>query len=372
MSNNNDTSNIKGTFRNDRPQEKIHVEGLGDVYDLGAWGFPYQKAEDNIIAPASAMGIRLHPDLKTKGYHVQELNDGFYWVTNGGYDSAFVVSSEGVIAIDAPPNLGANLLKAVKEVTDKPVTHVIYSHWHSDHIGAADVFGPDVEIIAHEITKELLERFPDPQRPIPTRTFTDELTLDIAGVRLELAYKGANHTPGNIFIHAPEHRVLTKIDILSPGQSPFFHADASENISGWLEAHDQILEYDFDYLITGHLTRYGTREDVEAAREYFNDMLDLAWEAVKVTKPYSIYMESGGWEYSWVGSENWLNVMANYVTGKVLNKVSSNGETWADRLAGATSMTKYHAHTIVESVRLERTHHGYAGKNPEAPFDFIV
>ncbi|WP_455873700.1 hypothetical protein [Rhizobium yanglingense] len=52
----------------------------------------------------------------------------------------------------------------------------IYSHWHTDHIGAASVFGPDVEIVAHDITRELLERFPDPNRPVPTLTFDKEHT----------------------------------------------------------------------------------------------------------------------------------------------------------------------------------------------------
>src|SRR3546814_18759046 len=63
--------------------------------------------------------------------------------------------------------------------------------------------------------------------------------------------KGANHCPGNIFIYAPAQKVLTKIDIVSPGTTPFFHCDASENISGYIDAHRQILEYDFDYLVGG-------------------------------------------------------------------------------------------------------------------------
>jgi glyoxylase-like metal-dependent hydrolase (beta-lactamase superfamily II) len=48
--------------------------------------------------------------------------------------------AEGVVAVDAPPSIGQNYLKAIAEVTDKPITHVIYSHAHLDHIGAAGVF----------------------------------------------------------------------------------------------------------------------------------------------------------------------------------------------------------------------------------------
>jgi len=129
------------------------------------------------------------------------------------------------------------MLAAIQAVTDKPVVKVIYSHWHSDHIGAASMYGSDVEFIAHEITHELLERFRS-VAALPTLTFKGELVVELGGERLELSYKGANHCPGNIFIYAPKQKALTKIDIVSPGSCTFMHCDASENISGWIQAHE--------------------------------------------------------------------------------------------------------------------------------------
>ena len=64
----------------------------------------------------------------------------------------FMVTDEGVIAIDAPPTLGANYLKAIAEVTDKPTTHVIYSHAHMDHIGAARIFPENATFVAQQET----------------------------------------------------------------------------------------------------------------------------------------------------------------------------------------------------------------------------
>jgi glyoxylase-like metal-dependent hydrolase (beta-lactamase superfamily II) len=61
-------------------------------------------------------------------------------VTDGSYNTIFLVTDEGVVAVDAPPSIGQNYLKAISEVTDKPITHVIYSHAHLDHIGAAGIF----------------------------------------------------------------------------------------------------------------------------------------------------------------------------------------------------------------------------------------
>src|SRR3546814_19015528 len=96
--------------------------------------------------------------------------------------------------------------------------------------------------------------------------------------------KGANHCPGNIFIYAPAQKVLTKIDIVSPGTTPFFHCDASENISGYIDAHRQILEYDFDYLVGGHVRRWGTRADVDTALEYFQDMVNFSHDVLKTMR----------------------------------------------------------------------------------------
>ena len=78
----------------------------------------------------------------SKGYLVEEIKDGLYWVTEGAYQAMFLTTGEGVIVVDAPPSIGQNYLKAIAEVTEEPITHVIYSHTHNDHVGAMSMF-PD-------------------------------------------------------------------------------------------------------------------------------------------------------------------------------------------------------------------------------------
>ena len=126
-----------------------------------------------------------------KGYLVEEIRDGLYWVTEGVYNTMFLTTGEGVIVVDAPPTIGENLLRAIEEVTDEPITHVIYSHTHADHIGAASMYPSDAIYIAHEETAaQLSARANDPNRtypfgsflggspvPIPTTTFEDRFTL---------------------------------------------------------------------------------------------------------------------------------------------------------------------------------------------------
>jgi glyoxylase-like metal-dependent hydrolase (beta-lactamase superfamily II) len=325
---------------------------LYDPYELGAAGFPYSTQADYLPIPPNAQGSLFHPDRLKKGYYTEEMNDGVYYVTSGAYDAMFVRTGGGVIVVDAPPLLGKNLMTAIKEVTDEPVTHFVYSHWHADHVGAAGIFGHKVKYVGHEKTREILSRWPNEATPVPTETFSKDETLEVNGVKLELSYKGQNHCEGNIFIYAPKQKVLAAIDIISPGWSAFKHCDASENIRGWVEAHDQILDYDFNALVSGHVNRFGTREDALASRAYTYDIIGFARQALEEVS-YKELLERIGFSNVWVLWENYFNELANYVTKLTLEKITDNGQTWAQRLAGADVMTKYHAYSILEALRLE-------------------
>ena len=94
--------------------------------------------------PENATG----PVIPEKGYIVESLGDGLYYLSNGAYNTIFLVTEEGVIVVDAPPAIGEKYLQAIEEVTDKPVKYFIYSHTHKDHVGAADLFSGNVTYIA--------------------------------------------------------------------------------------------------------------------------------------------------------------------------------------------------------------------------------
>jgi|SRR5712692_5775946 len=81
--------------------------------------------------PPSAQGPAIDP---AKGYRVQDLGKGLYMITDNAIQSMFLVYDRGVVVIDAPQNLAAFIPKAIAEVSDKPITHLIYSHSHADHI----------------------------------------------------------------------------------------------------------------------------------------------------------------------------------------------------------------------------------------------
>ena len=192
--------------------------------------------------------------------------------TDGAYNTMFLTTGQGVIAVDAPPSIGPNYLKAIAEVTEEPVTHVIYSHTHNDHVGSMGIFPDDVIYISHQETADTLVKRNDPNRPIPSVTFEDNYTLEVGTQKLELSYNGPMHEPGNIFIYAPNHKVLMVVDVIFPGWVPFKDLAMAQFVPEFLESHDTILEYDFETFVGGHLTRLGTVEDVQIQKKYFQDI----------------------------------------------------------------------------------------------------
>ncbi len=290
--------------------------------------------------PADALG----PAIPGSGYLVEEIEGGLYWVTDGLYQAMFLTTGEGVIVVDAPPTIGANLSLAIAEVTDEPVTHLVYTHHHADHIGAATQFG-NVTIVAHEDTAALLERSADPNRPLPTETFANRYTLTVGTQTLQLDYPGNNHEPGNIFVYAPAQRVLMVVDIVFPGWVPFPDLAIAEDVPGFVAAHDTMLEYDFTTFVGGHLTRLGSREDVEMARDYVLDVQANAGQALQTVDFNAIAVEVG-YENPWALFDVYLSAVAQACADATIPE-------WEDRLGGADVFTHSHCWVMVESLRVD-------------------
>lgn len=290
--------------------------------------------------PAAAFG----PAIPGTGYLVEEIGGGLYWVTDGLYQSIFLTTGEGVILVDAPPTLGPNLSGAIASVTDEPVTHLVYSHHHADHIGAAAQFA-GAEIVAHEATLELLERSADPNRPLPTVTFADAYTLTVGSQTLQLDYHGNNHEPGNIFIYAPAQKVLMAVDIVFPGWVPFPDLAIAEDVPGFVAAHDTILGYDFKTFVGGHLTRLGTREDVETTQAYVLDVRANAAAALQ-TVDFAAIAQAVGFENPWALFDAYLGEVAATCAEATI-------PAWQDRLGGADVFTESHCWAMMESLRVD-------------------
>lgn len=80
------------------------------------------------------------------------------------------------------------------------------------------------------------------------------------------------HQPGNLFSHLPEHKILTAIDTFPVKNASSFRLLLSHHLPAYFRATDQMLEYDVETVVTGHLSLVGTPEDVQTNREYIRDL----------------------------------------------------------------------------------------------------
>jgi glyoxylase-like metal-dependent hydrolase (beta-lactamase superfamily II) len=296
------------------------------------------------------------PAVPAEGYVMHEIADGIFWLSDGAYQSMFVLTDEGVIAVDAPPTLGNNILRAIARVTKKPVTAVVYSHQHSDHVGAMSIYPDDVPYYAHRVTADRLVALADPHRPPATRIFDDTLTIDAGDHSLRLDYPGPNHAEGNIFIYAPEQRVLMLVDVIFPGWVPFSNLALSANIPGFIKAHEQALDYDFDTLVGGHVTRPGTPDDVRVQLEYMTDLRVTAEAALS-----SVDLEA---TLAPVDTGNVWAVFRAYLDAVAAKTADEVVPRWKDRLGGADVFTLPNAWAMAESLRLDLNSMGPFGIVP--------
>ena len=292
--------------------------------------------------PASAQGPAVDP---AKGYRLQDLGSGLYMITDNAYQSMFLVYDSGVVVIDAPTNYSAHIPQAIAEVSDKPITHIIYSHSHVDHIGGAKGLGGHPVIIAQEETLRLLKRAADPNRPLPTVTFSDQYTLHVGNQVLELSYHGNGHEPGNIFIYAPAQRVLMVVDVVFPGWMPWRRFAVAQDIPGHFAQVEELRKMDWETLVSGHVARTGTHADVDLQAEFNRDVKQAAATALATTKP--------GVGLNPLDKANPWAVFDDYIDRVAAQCVNTLTPKWSTRLAGFDIYIWDQCYAMEQSLRIE-------------------
>lgn len=292
--------------------------------------------------PAGAGGVPIDFEL---GYAIESLGGGLHWVTNGVDQVIFAATGEGVVLVDAPPGMVDAIAAAIASTTDEPITHVVYSHYHHDHIGGAGQLAPGATFVAHAATALELERAGDPDRPVPTVTFEDGYTLTVGSQVLELGYHGPNHVEGNISVLAPDQRVLMMVDVVWPGWVPFVELGQAEHVPGYVEVFDEILAFDFDVFVGGHVGRYGSREDVEDVRAYVLELRDNAGAALGAVSFDEIAAEVG-YDNKWLLVDRYFDALASHCA-------DATTPGWVDRLGGADVWTRENCFAMIQSLRID-------------------
>jgi glyoxylase-like metal-dependent hydrolase (beta-lactamase superfamily II) len=318
----------------------------------GTPGVPYANMPN--IAP---IGVRVDRYLDVsdvakgpavdpaKGYRTQKLGEGLYMITDGAYQSMFMTYEDGVVVVDAPPAYASHIPKAIAEVTDKPITHIVYSHAHIDHIGGTRSVGGNPIIVAHAETNRLLARDNDPNRPLAAVTFENQYRLSVGSQVLELSYHGNAHLPGNLFIYAPKQRTLMVVDVIFPGWMPWRRFAVAQDVPAYFEQVNKINSWDFDTLVGGHVARTGTRADVAMQLAFMEDLKAAAQTALKRTTP--------GEGINPADRANPWAIFDHYIDRVALDCVNHLTSKWSTRLAAFDVYIWDHCYSMEQSLRID-------------------
>lgn len=184
---------------------------------------------------------------------VYQLDDGLYVYQERGTRAFFLITEDGVITVDpVNPGYAKNLRDAIASVTDKPVTHVIYSHNHWDHILGGKIFKDEgATFLAHEKCSERFAKQPNPDLVWPDITFGGNYTLISGGERVELLYFGSNHSDCLIFMRLKGGKYLYLVDIVTPGSMPLSMMPDTE-MKGTLQTLAELEKLEIDAIISSH------------------------------------------------------------------------------------------------------------------------
>jgi glyoxylase-like metal-dependent hydrolase (beta-lactamase superfamily II) len=295
----------------------------------------------------------------SKGYHVDEVKkgSGVYWITEGSHQVMFVTTGKGVIVVDAPPIFGDKISKAISDVTKEPVTHLVYTHYHADHISGMYQFPTGIQIISSENVKSKLKELQSLKRDVPfgtfvggkpvelpTKTFKDSLAITVGNKTLKLYSVEASHTHGDILVYLPKEKILNSVDFVWAGWIPFDGLGEAEDLYGYMNAQNQLLKYEWDIMVSGHVGRLASRKDVETNIAYVTDVKYAVMKALQNTD-YMKAAKKAGFANTFLTVETYFDMVTNTASKEVEQK-------WLGKLGGVDVWTYNNCRKMMMWLRL--------------------
>lgn len=271
------------------------------------------------LAPLVALAFAVHaqpaadagPVMKAEAvgphsHYVQGLtqlgspkNQNF--ISNAG----FVITPAGVVLVDAlgSPRLAERLTQAIRQLTDQPITHVILTHYHADHIYGLQHFKQlGAQIIAHSASREYIQSdtarlrleasrtdlapwIDNQTRIVPADVWLDgPTTLKVGGVVFELTPVGPSHTPEDLTVYVPSDKVLFAGDLFFNGRLPFV---GQANSRQWILSLERLLAFEARTVVPGHGTAStDPKKDIGTTRDYLRHLRQSMGEAVENFVPF--------------------------------------------------------------------------------------
>ena len=202
---------------------------------------------------------------------ITKLTDDVYLYRHLFHQAIFIITPQGVIVTDPISPEAATWLKAeIKKLTEQPVRYVIYSHDHADHITGGTVFAETATFVSHWAARREILKGSRAQTPIPDLTFTDRMSIDLGGKRVELIYTGRNHSDNSLVVLLPQNRLLFAVDFI-PVETVAYRTMRNDYPDEWIESLKQVEQLDFGILVPGH-GKIGKKEHVRMFRTYLEDL----------------------------------------------------------------------------------------------------
>lgn len=256
-----------------------------------------------IALPASAQDVKRS---------IEPVAGDVYLFRNNAHNSLVVVTSEGVVRVD-PINADAGvwLNDNLSDITDQPITHLIWSHSHLDHAsgGAAH---PGAATIAHQDAPANIDGV------TPTTRVGDSSSLTVGDKTFELTNLGPGHDNHMLAVVVRPENVAFIVDVAAPKRLPYRNFGGA-NIDDWIGQVNEAQSLDFEVFAPGH-GPIGAPSDLTDNLTYLTDLRSGVLEGLEDGKPVEEIKATltldkySGWQQyeAWLG----LNIagMADFLT----------------------------------------------------------
>src|ERR1700712_129872 len=239
-------------------------------------------------------------DLEEKQVSFTKLSDHAYaYTAEGDPNTGIVIGDDAVLVADtqATPVMAQDVIRRIREVTDKPIKYVVMSHYHAVRVLGASAYAKEgaTEIIASEDTRDLIiergaadmkseiERFPRLFRAVetipgltwPTLTFKGEMTVWLGQLQVKLMQLGRSHTKGDTVAWLPQQKILFSGDLVEYGATAYA-GDAYFN--DWPATLDKVEALGAVAIVPGRGAALTTpamcRDGVATTRAFIRELYD--------------------------------------------------------------------------------------------------
>ncbi len=258
-----------------------------------------------------------------------------YMLQGAGGNIGVSVGDDGILIVDdqyAP--LADKIRAALKGIGDKKLRFILNTHWHGDHTGGNEVFGPEAPIIAHDNVRKRLSTEqkstvfnsttpPSPKAALPIITFNESLTVHFNGEEIRAIHFPHGHTDGDSVIFFTSSNVVHLGDDFFASRFPFVDLDSGGSVEGLIKNIGEIIGKipTGAKLIPGH----GPISTIDDLKTY-HGMLQQTTEIVRQkiaagktldqVKSEGLPAEWASWGTGFIKTDRWVETIYRSLTAK--------------------------------------------------------